>query len=130
MFSKIKTDLDLPKNTRLTTLCKIFQEVIECKKEGVKYIASTNLGQSGRKVILENNSMEAQIIADNVESGLSSIACWAIVNQHLKEQLLPSLTLSSVYGCIHRMNPSFEKIGQIKQGSTDPNASNPKARFC
>ena len=129
LVPKVKADLGLPEHTRPATIRRIFQDVVDCKKEGVQYVAKLNLASCGRKAVITVGSTEAQIIADCVESGLSSITTWSIVNKHRQKQLLPSLTIGSVCSCIRRLQPKIVKIKQIKQGSINPNAPTSKARF-
>ena len=54
---------------------------------------------------------------------------WVLVNVHRENEVLPSLTIAAVTGCVKSLKPKFEKIGYRKQGSKDENSAMCKARF-
>ena len=61
--------------------------------------------------------MEAQIVADSQEEGLSVHHSHYLVNTFRQEQGLLSLTLACVYALIVRLKPKAPRVKYIKQGS-------------
>ena len=56
--------------------------VIEAEQLGIRYVPRDNRSNAGRKSIISIDSQEAQIIADSMESGMSIVCAWGLVNAH------------------------------------------------
>ena len=74
------------------------------------------------------DSIEAQIIADGLESGLSLKSTWRNVNKHRDESNQELVSESCVAYALRKMKPKLIRIKKRKQGSTDPNSNWSKAR--
>jgi hypothetical protein len=96
--------------------------VVACKKAGiVAYTGTRKIGPAtGKQPTLTTDSIEAQIVADCLESGFSlSLTQW-IVNQHRKETKEDLLTQSPIRHLMKRLKPLVRKVKKQAQGSTDP----------
>ncbi len=78
---KIKKALNINHGTNIFY---IFQEVIDHKKHGKHYTGKIK-PKSGRPAMIAIDSIEAQIIADALESGFSTRLAHWLVNWHCKE---------------------------------------------
>ena len=97
---------------------------------GVKYTGDRIVElQLGRKPILDIDSVEAQILADNLEDGVSIGTCWHIINDHRQQSEKDSVTFSAVYGLLQRMKPQLQRIEEHRQGNADITSAGAKARF-
>ena len=83
----------------------------------------------GRKPILDVDSPEAQLLADNLEDGVSLPTCWGMINEHRRQELKPSVTYSAVYGLLKRMRPKQQVVRVHRQGSVDVDSPGAKARL-
>jgi hypothetical protein len=79
-----------------------------------------NLGQ---KVIIEKTSVEAQIIADTVEDGMSMAMAHALVNKQCFEAGQEPFSLSAVQTLILLLEPAVTPLVKLKQGDMDPDHS-------
>jgi hypothetical protein len=94
MQSKIRETLHIPEGT---DLCHSFRAVHCCKTEAITYAGQRNVNKTlGQPSIIAGNWTEAQIIADCMEYGMSSIPqTWIQVNCHQKASFQPSVTIIS-----------------------------------
>jgi hypothetical protein len=126
---QIRDRLSLHNGTRLD---HILNDVLACKKAGISYDGERHVGDAkviGRTPIISVHSVEAQIIADALESGTSiPTACW-LVNKHRKETGEESLCIAPVRNLIKRMDASVEKIKKRAQGSLIPTSVQAKAKL-
>ena len=76
-----------------------------------------------RKITLCLNSVEAQIIADSIESGLSLRRTWDKVNRHRQDNGDELVSESCVSYILRKMRPKMVRIKKRKQGSTDVNSN-------
>jgi hypothetical protein len=114
-----------------TKIDPILNDVLACKKAGISYTGERHVGDAkvGRPPILAVDSVEAQIIADSLESGGSiPIACW-LANQHRKEIGAESICIAPVRSLVKRMAPSVEKIKKRAQGSALSTSVQAKAKL-
>ena len=81
------------------TVKLVLETVLQCQDNNVQYTGEGNYRSVGRKPIIKSDSIEAEIIADAIESGNSIEMAAYTVNQHREAHDLPSLTYSAVYGC-------------------------------
>ena len=102
------------------TVKKVFTQVLKSRKEKSQYKGLGDYAGNGSKPLIENSSVWAQIIADSIESGNSIAVTKFIVNQHRRENSMPSFTTSAVYGCYQRMKPQVKSVQRAKQGNLDP----------
>jgi hypothetical protein len=112
----IRDRLGISENTKID---HILLDVLACKKAGISYRGERQVGdaKAGRPPFLAVDSVEAQIIADSLESGGSiPTACW-LANQHRKEIGAESICIAPVRNLVKRLAPSVEKIKKRAQGS-------------
>jgi hypothetical protein len=124
---QIRKAFDMPSGARID---HILNDVIACKKAGIAYTGTRKIGPStGRQPALATDSIEAQIVADCLESGFSiSLTQW-MVNQHRKETGEDSLTQSPIRHLMKRLKPSVRKVKKQAQGSSDPTSKWARARL-
>ena len=78
-------------------ICSIMKEVLSAKADGVKFkLDLKGWSKTGRKYIIDMDYKEAQIITDTVESGMSTLTYWSLVNDHREVEELPLVCISSV----------------------------------
>jgi hypothetical protein len=88
----------------------ILNDVVACKKADIAYTGTRKIGPStGKQPTLATDSIEAQIVADCLESGLSLPLTQWMVNQHRKETGEESLTQSPIWHLMKRLKPSVRK---------------------
>ena len=51
-----------------------------------------------------------KIIADAVDSGMSTLTAWSLVNYHREVKELPLLCISVFEACIAKLKPLVEKV--------------------
>jgi len=114
---KIRDRLSLNLHTKLD---HIINDVIACKKAGISYEGERQVGDVkvlGQPPVLSVHSVEAQSIADALETGTSiPNVCW-LANSHQKETGEDSLCIAPVMNLIKQLNPSVQKIKKRAQGS-------------
>jgi len=98
--AKIHTDLNIHERTDLDD---IMRDHLQCARLGTKYRGESDMSNAGRKPILTTTSIEAQIVVDPTERGCSIPQACILVNQHRKDEGLPSCTESAVQGLIVRL---------------------------
>jgi hypothetical protein len=127
IIPKIRTQLNISKHTNL--YC-VLEDIIAYKQQGTAYLGQRHKGilPLGRQSFISLDSVEAQVIADCLESGFSIPQTQWQVNQHRKESGEPSFTLSPIRNCIKRLQPSIRKVLRGSQGSDDPNSPWARAR--
>ena len=132
IISSIWKDLNIGRGTSNARISAIMKDLLTAKEAGVRYDPQEGvkrIGRSGRKAMIDINSQEAQIIADAIESGMSIVSAWALVNTHREVEELPSLTVSAVRTCIKKLQPAKAKVKDEKQGTLDATTPTAKARF-
>ena len=87
-----KNDTQAFKNT----VKLVIETVMQCQDNNVQYTGEGNYEAVGRKPIIKSNSIEAEIIADAIESGNSIEMAAYTVNQHREAHDEPSLTYCRV----------------------------------
>jgi len=129
--AKIKRDLNLPRTCSVKNrLLPIFEKIVECIRTGEKFHPSMVETRGGnRKITLQLDSIEAQIIADSIESGLSLRRTWHNVNRHRQDNGDELVSESCVSYILRKMRPKIVRIKKRKQGSTDVNSNWAQARY-
>jgi hypothetical protein len=124
---QIRKAFDLSYSARID---HILNDVVACKKAGIAYPGTRKFGPStGKQRTLATNSIEAQIVADCLESGFSlPLAQW-MVNQHRKETGEEFLTQSPIRHLMKRLKPSVRKVKKQAQGSTNQTSKWARARL-
>ena len=108
----------------------IISQVYHCHCIGTQYTGERNVtGDLGRKVIIKKTSVEAQIIADAVEDGMSMAMAHALVNKHCFENGQEPFSLSAVRTLILSLDPVVTPLEKTKQGDTDPGSAWARARY-
>ncbi len=110
---QIRKAFDLSYSARID---HILNDVVACKKAGIAYTGTRKIGPTtGRQPTLATDSIEAQIVADCLESGFSlSLTQW-MVNQHRKEAQEESLTLAPIRHLMKRLKPVIRKVKKQKR---------------
>ena len=129
--TKIKRDLNLPRTCSIKKrLLPIFEMIMECIRTGDRFHPSLVERRGGnRKITLRLDSVEAQIIADSIESGLSLRRTWHNVNRHRQDNGDELVSESCVSYILRKMKPKMVRIKKRKQGSTDVNSNWAQARY-
>ena len=123
----IKEKLSIPSGTKIKY---VFLEVIQCKKAKKEYVGGhRTLGTFGKPPIITTNSIEAQIIADCLEEGLSMSLTLQILNKHAEENGIPSFTIGPIKTICKKLRARRAIIKKQKQGSRDKNSKWARARF-
>eukprot|EP00536_Pseudo-nitzschia_multiseries_P017905 jgi/Psemu1/53088/gm1.53088_g len=99
------------------TVKQVCRDVVLCQQVNLPYTGKGNYQAVGRKCVIPLDSVEAEVIADALESGNSINMSTYIVNQYREKNELPSLTYSAVRGCMNRLKPQILSIKKGKQGS-------------
>lgn len=126
-ISQVIAKLDLPLGSR-NTVRRVFQQVVQCAKEGVAYDPEVR-GGGGRRRLIDASSVDMRIIADMMEQGFSLRSTAEFVNKYRVEQGLVPVGVSSVYGAYLRMEPVVTPILKSKQGSADAESQWAKGRY-
>lgn len=128
LISKIRKDLGLSKDSY--SLRPILLDIVDCARCGKGFEPCQLEHRRGHRPIqIQADSMEAQIIADCLESGLSVEKTKEILNNHLLELGKDGHTKSAIQSLMLRLNPKIERITKRKQGSKDPNNPWSRARL-
>ena len=77
-----------------TDIRSILRDVLVCKKEKKLYEGKTNRSNSGQKVIVGIDSLEAQMFADILKETNSMQIALQTINGHQKETEKPELSIS------------------------------------
>jgi hypothetical protein len=125
----LKNCLKIPNNSR-SRIRVIISQVYHCHCIGTQYTGERiTVGELGRKVIIKKTSVEAQIIADAVEDGMSMAMAHALVNKHCFEAGQEPFSLSAVRTLILSLDPVVSPLVKLKQGDTDPDSAWSRARY-
>ena len=126
LISKIKRDLGL-QSTHPIKIRPILMDIVDCARCGRCFDPNFLEHRGGNKaVVIKSDSVEAQIIADGLESGLSVERTRQILNNHALDEGNEGFTRSAVDSLVTRLKPRIERVTKRKQGSTDP--KNPWSR--
>jgi hypothetical protein len=121
IMSSIRRDLAIPPGVDIRY---ILEDVRRCKNSGTKYNGTQKEG-AGRVPTLSTDSVEAQIVADELEGGSSQRIAWGAVNVYRESLHLDEVTFSVVYTLIQNMKPKSVRIDTHRQGS-----NNELSRIC
>jgi len=109
--------LSLPKGTCLKPLLR---HVIACREMGVPYTGERRISEDlGRPPSIALDLIEAQIIADCCEDGMSIELTRATVNEHRRQNGESSFTLAPIYRVSQALKPRKCRIKKRNQGSED-----------
>jgi len=123
--SKIKNTLNMHCSTKTDWWDNMFLHCIECHRSNQPFDPQ-NIPQesgTGKKVVIGPNTIQAQIVADALESGQSINTAWHLVNKHEIESNgseAESISKSAVMGLVKRLNPKLITVKKRKQESTNP----------
>ena len=111
----------------------VLESVIDVRKKRMMgetdvFYKARQLGGTGRKPKLETDSVEAQIVADELESGCSQRIAWHSVNVYREQVGLEPVAFNSVYTLIKGMQPNVVKVNKRRQGSNDETSNICRAR--
>eukprot|EP00536_Pseudo-nitzschia_multiseries_P013625 jgi/Psemu1/35808/gm1.35808_g len=103
------------------TVRQVCQDVVLCQQANLSYTGKGNHQAVGRKSVILLDSVEAEVIADALESANSINMTTYIINQYREKNEFSSLTYSAVRGCMNRLKPQVLAIKKGKFG---------KVKFC
>ena len=110
----IRKDLGLDKNSGYK-LIPIFEKIMECIRLEVDFNPSMCEKRGGnREMTIRMDSVEAQIIVDGFESGLSIKSTWENVNKHRDECNAELISESCVAYTLRKMKPKLIRIKKKK----------------
>eukprot|EP00536_Pseudo-nitzschia_multiseries_P001774 jgi/Psemu1/4050/gm1.4050_g len=92
------------------TACQVCRDVLLSQEQKGEYTGEGNHKAAGRPSLIDLRSVEAEIIADALESRNSITMSTYIVNQYRQTSQLPSLTHSAVKGCMY--TPASDEVNQ------------------
>ena len=128
VIGKIRKDMGKKVNSGVH-IETILSEVLLCHTNGTKFDPSRLENRGGKRPPqIATTSIEAEIIADAVEAGLSLTKALYLVNEHLAEEGREGTTMSAILSVIQRLNPQIKRIQKRKQGSSDPKSPWARAR--
>ena len=80
---KLQNDNNISDGNNSSMICRIMKEMLLAKADGVKFGPDLK-GQikTGRESIIYMDSQEAQIIADAMDSGMSTLTACSLSNNH------------------------------------------------
>ena len=129
LISKIRHDLGYSRTTNIK-IEKVLVQIVLCEREGRKFNPADLDGRGGnRSPMFETDSIDANIIANNIESGLSERNTLGILNQHLTSDGREPATRASIVSVIRRLKPKIVKVEKQKQGSSDETSLWARARY-
>ena len=80
---KLQNDNNISDGNNSSMIRGIMKEVLLAKADGVKFGPDLKCRiKIGRESIIYMDSQEAQIIADVVDSGMSTLTAWSLANNH------------------------------------------------
>ena len=107
LVENIKDTLCIPKGTNIRP---ILEEILESKKKGVLYECDTNRFNAGHKSIVDTKSIEAQILANCLESGQSYCQALELMNLHWSENNQQLLSITVVEILVRELKPKICNI--------------------
>ena len=125
---KIKKDMGLTRSQR-NDFEPIFLHVIECARTGKEFKANEVMSHGGRSCKIPSDSIQAQIVADAIEMGLSTVRAWHLLNSHEIDEGREAVSLSAVMSLVSKLKPKLVHSKKRKQGSKDPNDLWCRARY-
>ena len=126
IVSQIKKICKVPERTDIDYILK---DAIQCKRSKKQYLGTQATGTPGRKAILDVRSGEGTIIAQALRRGLSRPNVLLLVQNHRREEGLPSVTQAAIDGCMKKMKAVKRTVGKRPQGSHDVNSKICRARY-
>ena len=101
--NKIKKDMGLKASQR-GDFESIYLHVIECARTGKDFKAEEVMSHGGRGPKIRSDSIQAQIVADAIEMGLSTSRAWHLLNDNELEEGREALSLSAVTSLVAKLN--------------------------
>ena len=106
IISKLRNDINPLDGNNSLMIHRTMKEVLLVEADGVKFEPDLKGWSKNRRIsIIDMYYQEAQIIADEVELGMSMFTAWSLVNDKREVGELPSLCISVVGTCISKLNP-------------------------
>lgn len=127
-ISGIQEHLKIPRGSR-DVIVRVLEDVVQCHKLGVEYTPARKAGCGGDNKLILLGSLEEQIVADNMESGLGLTQTTRLVNVYRREEGLLDVGRSAVHSAYLRLEPVVTQILDAKQGSYDVHSAWAKARL-
>ena len=80
---KLRNDNNISDGNNSSMICRIMKEVLLAKADGVKFKPDLKgRSKTGGKSIIIRDSQEVKIIADAMDSGMSTLNAWYLANDH------------------------------------------------
>lgn len=105
-ISKIIEGLGLNENSR-KTVERVLVSVQECRNRGFEYTGERRSGSGGSNRLIEQQSLDSQIIADAMEECLGVRQTTALINETRVARGIQHVGVSAVYGAVQRLNPTY-----------------------
>lgn len=123
----IRHALRIPPRTDLKSMLLDF---LEHERTGVEYKGDRINGSTlGRPPILTTDSVEAHIVADSIEDGLSVPQTTLMCNEHRRQEGQSALTEAPVYTLVKKLKPKVSSVKKRKQGKKDVDSPWSKGRY-
>ena len=103
---------------------------MECHQNGDKF-DPMDMESRGRhrKMTIRIGSLQAQMIVNHIESGLSIERTWEFINQHRYKNNEELISISCIVWTIRKMKPKVVPVKTREQGGNDLNSSWSQARY-
>jgi hypothetical protein len=115
---KIQKLLEIPPGSR-NSILKVVHDVDFCMVAGVPYDSLVDRTNVGTRSIIEDGSVELQILANALEVGKSIDKATLLVNEHWQEDGSEPVGCSAVYVCPLSLHPVVSETGLQSQGNQD-----------
>ena len=98
-----------------------------CQSEGRAYTGKMEYERGRPKTVINDNSIEQNIVANFRESSCSVTLITIVLNIHRFTNSLSPISCSAVYNCKQRMTHHQTTVEMQNQGNTNPNTDWAKA---
>ena len=126
--AKIMKQLNMPEGSRKCVVA-VLHRIQDCFELGIDYDGRINSENMGRPVILPIDSVEANVIADSLEMGLSFKMTQMKVYYYRKAEGLDPISYSAIVGCFNRMAKKVSHADKKGAGTDDIEAVWSIARY-
>ena len=127
IIAQLRRALGISENTKIRF---ILEDVLQCKEEGSVYTGDARLPEhNGKQPFIKLDSVEAQMVADCLESNMSLNITLLNVNKHREEIGADAYTMASIYRTCKALQPLYSRMKKVSQGSKDVAAPWSRARY-
>ena len=115
----IRINLALPNSSRMI-ITRVMKTIESCLRNNKEIDITRDLREMKQTNVIPLDSLEAQLIADYMETGLSFERVCEEINVDRKKEDKELFTLSTIYGVVRRLEPLHSTVKKRNQGSTNP----------